>query len=471
MKKLVVIMVLAVLLAGIPFAVAAEGDETETLTIVAPQWAELQLEPLIQLCRRATDAQIEVTYIENTADYAAKMSTEILAGGGPDLFLANDVPFWDYAKKGALADVGKFVEDDPDLDISQFHENIIDPLRDKNGNLFVMPVSYTFSLIVVNTPLLEKYGVEIPVEWTLSSMVKAAAEFTKNAKGADVHAFFGDTYLSDALMDEIMLSIDFKEGEVGADKITEELLSVLNMDCSDTWAVNQRNVAFTAYWTRFPRRFSYGDVGWGMFEYEGYEFLVSPRENPADGNMYILDLGFCVNKNGNVDAAWRFLKAALGEKIQAESINAIYHPILKSATEDRLNKNRELLAQIEQKIQNGEDFSSLLYTTTERSEDEIVPAAENYINNYTAMMASLTVPRLYDKNLADSLAVALNVGTGTLDTAAAKTEIIRIIETYLGESGGDTVQGYTIIYIAGSALAVAIAAGVAIKLTKRKKKA
>jgi ABC-type glycerol-3-phosphate transport system substrate-binding protein len=105
----VVILMLLAILQICPTASAVE----EPLKMVAPVELQKNISLLADAYKAKTGKVIEVEYIENRDDYSSKMSTEILAGSGPDIFLAGSIPYWDYAKKGMLVDVGELIEKDP----------------------------------------------------------------------------------------------------------------------------------------------------------------------------------------------------------------------------------------------------------------------------------------------------------------------------------------------------------------------
>ena len=88
-----------------------------------------------------------ITYNEELT-VLSQLNTDILSGKMPDiLLLDSEMPLQSYISKGLLADVGKLIEEDGELDISQFLENVLDAFR-VNGTLYYVAPAFCVDTLV-----------------------------------------------------------------------------------------------------------------------------------------------------------------------------------------------------------------------------------------------------------------------------------------------------------------------------------
>lgn len=88
-----------------------------------------------------------VTYNEELSALM-QLNTDILSGRMPDILLMNEeLPLQSYIVKGLLADVGKLLEEDEELDSGQFMENVLDAFR-VNGTLYYVVPAFSVDTLV-----------------------------------------------------------------------------------------------------------------------------------------------------------------------------------------------------------------------------------------------------------------------------------------------------------------------------------
>lgn len=81
-------------------------------------------------------------------DALTRLNTDILSREMPDLLLIDKgMPLQSYISKGLLADVGKLLEEDGELDSGQFLENVMDAFRVEGVLYYVIP-SFTVDTLV-----------------------------------------------------------------------------------------------------------------------------------------------------------------------------------------------------------------------------------------------------------------------------------------------------------------------------------
>lgn len=117
-----------------------------------------------------------VTYDEEL-DALTQLNTDILSGKMPDiLVIDNAMPLQSWAAKGLLADVGKLLEEDGELDSGQFMENVLDAFR-MNGRLYyVIPSFCVDTLVAKQSKVGERAG------WNQEEFAAVAAGLPEGTK-------------------------------------------------------------------------------------------------------------------------------------------------------------------------------------------------------------------------------------------------------------------------------------------------
>ena len=92
-----------------------------------------------------------------------QMSTEIMAGGGPDIIvLDNELPISKLIDQGAFVDMNTFIENDKSekaLDMKNYNQSLMDT-GVYNGKRYMMPMLYKPDIFITNTSLMKKYGID-----------------------------------------------------------------------------------------------------------------------------------------------------------------------------------------------------------------------------------------------------------------------------------------------------------------------
>jgi ABC-type glycerol-3-phosphate transport system substrate-binding protein len=341
-----------------------------------------------------------------------------------------------------------------------------------------MPCSYYFWIMQINVPLLEKYGVPLPEEWTMESVHKVCREFTeKTLNVPDVFAMLGGTreFWKTAMLNEISLAIDYVKNESHIDGIPDSLFEYARniVEASQAGFFNTSDIpyVFTLYSSRQDLSFNRrnGLRAWLIFEYNDFEYRTFPRAKDGDNGVYYLENAFCINKNGDVKEAWEFIKFALSSEMQNEKFSAISEPVLKSAVEYRFQKVGEHLAEVKRLADEGKDYANAIGETS-HTPDEFETAVEYYVSTYRQLLDNVGVPVILDARLSQNILDVIMPETGEeVDIASAKAEVKRIVDVYMQEVGGDIQSGYMVIYIASGIIIVAVAGVILIRTVRRRK--
>lgn len=106
--------------------------------------------------------QIEIIEFDSESDMNYKMSTEIMAGGGPDILSTDQtLPFEKLIQNGAFLDINTLINNDKGedkLDINSYNSVIMNA-GVYDGKRFIIPLSYGLDVLVSTQERLEKFGV------------------------------------------------------------------------------------------------------------------------------------------------------------------------------------------------------------------------------------------------------------------------------------------------------------------------
>ena len=107
--------------------------------------------------------QIELVKFESDKIMYDKLSTEIMAGAGPDI-LSLDLllPFEKLIDNGSLADINELIENDTDEDkinLDEYNKAIMNA-GVFDGKRYIVPMLYNFDIMISSENILDKFGVE-----------------------------------------------------------------------------------------------------------------------------------------------------------------------------------------------------------------------------------------------------------------------------------------------------------------------
>lgn len=111
-----------------------------------------------------TNSQYRITikqYVAYDKELSAltQLNNDILSGKMPDILLIDDsMPLQSYISKGLLADVGKLIEEDEELDSEQFMENVFDAFRVEGTLYYVAPAFAVDTLVAKQSKVGDRVG-------------------------------------------------------------------------------------------------------------------------------------------------------------------------------------------------------------------------------------------------------------------------------------------------------------------------
>ncbi|WAA08920.1 ABC transporter substrate-binding protein [Fervidibacillus albus] len=111
-------------------------------------------------------------------DYFTKLQTRIAGNNPPDVFELNYENFVQYASRGTLADLTKYIEEDESFDPSQLNEQAFKAYQ-YEGKQFGMVESFSNVVLFYNKDLFDKAGLDYPTaDWTWEDELEAAKKLS-----------------------------------------------------------------------------------------------------------------------------------------------------------------------------------------------------------------------------------------------------------------------------------------------------
>ena len=333
--------------------------------------------------------QIEIVEFESQEEMKLKMSTEIMAGEGPDIFsLSQKLPFEKLTDSKTIADVNELISEfSYDIGIDNCDSKIMDA-GVIDGKRYFIPLFYSPDVFITTEETLNKYNLTSS-EFSFKAL---SEELLKNKKE---YSLFGDdnTAFFYSFLDQY---IDFNSGntEFNSDKFSEDLDSIYSLIKNDT---TDENVYYFLYeninngasilykempaFSRIVRTYS-------CLKYLGSTPVFVNNYNMDDDSISAsTDVGIAVNDNcKNKEKLLPFIKYCLSCNVQKNvSEERMYLPVNSDAMEKCIDSIDEAI-----------DFGDLIVSDKEKAIVETAQSAA--IRDYKYIINNITKCNLYGFN-------------------------------------------------------------------------
>ena len=164
----------------------------EWYNYATPEFLKLYTDHLIPEFE-STHPNIKIRLNSSMGDtgYDAKLMTLIAGKLSPDVIHVTQQNFPFYAVKDILLDVNPFIENDPNFDINDYFEPVVDGMR-YQGKLLGLPSDFSTIVLLYNKRLFDKYDVPYPdYTWDWDKFLWAAKTLTRDTDGDGVIDQFG----------------------------------------------------------------------------------------------------------------------------------------------------------------------------------------------------------------------------------------------------------------------------------------
>ena len=335
--------------------------------------------------------QIEIVEFESQEEMKLKMSTEIMAGEGPDIFsLSQKLPFEKLTDSKTIADVNELISEfSYDIGIDNCNSKIMDA-GVIDGKRYFIPLFYSPDVFLTTEETLNKYNLtssEFSFKALSEKLSKNKKEYSLFGSADDNIAFFY------SFLDQY---IDFNSGntEFNSDKFSEDLDSIYSLIKNDT---TDENVYYFLYeninngasilYKEMPA-FSIIVKTYSCLKYLGSTPVFVNNYNMDDDSISAsIDVGIAVNDNcKNIEKLLPFIKYCLSCDVQKNmSEECMYLPVNSDAMEKCIDSIDEAI-----------DFGDLIVSDKEKAIVETAQSAA--IRDYKYIINNITKCNLYGFN-------------------------------------------------------------------------
>lgn len=149
------------------------------------------IETLISEYEKANpNVDISLEIISN-GDYWTKMETAAAGGSAPDIFWVDARRFGTYADNKMIVPMDEYIKENK-IDMSQYLESITN-IYNFEGTQYAMPTFWDDNVLLINTKMLEEYGIEAPNKnWKWEEMLSWLKE-AKTKLASDIYPFSSNT--------------------------------------------------------------------------------------------------------------------------------------------------------------------------------------------------------------------------------------------------------------------------------------
>lgn len=335
--------------------------------------------------------KIEIIKFDSEEEMKLKMSTEIMAGEGPDIFsLSQKLPFEKLTDSKTIADVNELISEfSYDIGIDNCDSKIMDA-GVIDGKRYFIPLFYSPDVFITTEETLNKYNLtssEFSFKALSEKLSKNKKEYSLFGSADDNIAFFY------SFLDQY---IDFNSGntEFNSDKFSEDLDSIYSLIKNDT---TDENVYYFLYdniingasilykempaFSSIVRTYSY-------LKYLGSTPVFVNNYNMDDDSISAsIDVGIAVNDNcKNKEKLLPFIKYCLSCDVQKNmSEERMYLPVNSDAMEKCIDSIDEVI-----------DFEDLIVSDKEKAIVETTESAA--IRDYKYIINNITKCNLYSFN-------------------------------------------------------------------------
>lgn len=376
-------------------------------------------------------------------DYMAgytQLNNDILTGQMPDILVLDryNMPVDSYIAKGLLADIGKMIDADKELNREDYMENVFEAYSVK-GVLYSIIPSFSVRTIAAKTALVG----DTP-GWTMEDL-NALQQQYPDAR------IFDESTTRDAVMNQILTFSGSKFVDSGTGKCSfnsQEFIDMLefvkqfpaeyNWDSEEyDWMESQ--LQYRKNSTLLYILSIYAFNNWDGYSYarqvtfgEPITFIGFPTEE-GNGAVVRADNQYAISaRSGVKEGAWEFLRYYLTEEYQKSDSNYYTIPVLREALLERLEIAKE------RPYWEDEDGNKNYYDDWYSIGDEsfafepLTDAEAQWLYDY---ICSVTKPDYYDDNLQTIINEEAAAFFEGQKTAAEVADIIQSrAQVYINES-------------------------------------
>lgn len=353
---------------------ASEIKEKKVLTL-ACMYLDWNLRSMIVEYNKTNDEYrinvVDYSEYATDDDYNAgvtKLTTEIISGSVPDIFLTSNLPIDKYAAKGVIADLNTFMDGGSGLSRDYFVPQVMSALE-KDGKLYELPTSFSVQTAYALSSIASQYDT-----WNVAAVQDA---MTQLQEGATVFSdgWTKNTALSNCLSRNLSAFVDWTTGKCEFDsEAFQQLLAFCNSFPAETsdgdgaiaYASSADIAVDDAMWESDATRITNGKQlmsTTGMYSFDSYiwnvyairdkiTFTGYPTED-GSGSSFELQMPMAISSVTKYpDAAWDFVCSIIKKMNTIDEDNYYYgFPISQAAFDAEMT---DIMTEQYQLDENGE---------------------------------------------------------------------------------------------------------------------
>lgn len=353
---------------------ASEIKEKKVLTL-ACMYLDWNLRSMIVEYNKTNDEYrinvVDYSEYATDDDYNAgvtKLTTEIISGSVPDIFLTSNLPIDKYAAKGVIADLNTFMDGGNGLSRDYFVPQVMGALE-KDGKLYELPTSFSVQTAYALSSIASQYDT-----WNVAAVQDA---MTQLQEGATVfsNGWTKNTALSNCLSRNLSAFVDWTTGKCEFDsEAFQQLLAFCNSFPAETsdgdgaiaYASSADIAVDDAMWDSDATRITNGKQLMstiGMYSFDSYiwnvyairdkiTFTGYPTED-GSGSSFELQMPMAISSVTKYpDAAWDFVCSIIKKMNTIDENNYYYgFPISQAAFDAEMT---DIMTEQYQLDENGE---------------------------------------------------------------------------------------------------------------------
>lgn len=353
---------------------ASEIKEKKVLTL-ACMYLDWNLRSMIVEYNKTNDEYrinvVDYSEYATDDDYNAgvtKLTTEIISGSVPDIFLTSNLPIDKYAAKGVIADLNTFMDGGNGLSRDYFVPQVMSALE-KDGKLYELPTSFSVQTAYALSSIASQYDT-----WNVAAVQDA---MTQLQEGATVFSdgWTKNTALSNCLSRNLSAFVDWTTGKCEFDsEAFQQLLAFCNSFPAETsdgdgaiaYASSADIAVDDAMWESDATRITNGKQLMstiGMYSFDSYiwnvyairdkiTFTGYPTED-GSGSSFELQMPMAISSVTKYpDAAWDFVCSIIKKMNTIDEDNYYYgFPISQAAFDAEMT---DIMTEQYQLDENGE---------------------------------------------------------------------------------------------------------------------
>lgn len=275
---------------------------------------------------------VKVKYVNGIMkeDYSEWLSSELLKGTAPDVFMILPEDFNTLSNIGAMKSLNNLIMDDGDFDLSKYYETSY-KFGQYEEKQFALPYESVPTMMFVNKTLLKKEGIKIPDNnWSFDEFYQICKDVTKDTNNDGLIDQFGyyDYTWEDAIYSNgvTLFNEDGTKSYFGDKKVEEAVSFIQKLDTlNNGYRVTEKDfddgkVAFHPL--LFSEYTTYKTYPWKIKKYSGFEWdcIKLPAGENGENISEVTTLFMGINsKTKKEKLSWELLKSlTYDEDVQRE---------------------------------------------------------------------------------------------------------------------------------------------------------